>query len=397
MKFIHTSDWHLGRIFYGIRLTEDQAVVLAQLIRLIKDERPDLVILSGDVYDRAVPPPEAVDLLDDVLSRIILDVNIPVLLISGNHDNPRRLGFGSRILKSRGLYLRCSLHTQPEPVTFHDKYGKVNVFGLPFADPPEIREVFKDETLHSHNSAMKAIIGKIKTQRTRGVRTIVAAHTFAAGGEESESERPLSIGGIQTVDSSLFSCADYTALGHLHKYQKIGDKEVYYSGSLLKYSFSESEHIKSVQVVEMDGEGACVIKRIPLTPKRDVRCIEGYFADLLKPGAGTYSSGSVSTDKASSDTLSTDDYIMATVLDQGVILDVMSRLREKYPNLLHIRKPSLETDSDTDLKGAQHRKLGEKELFKSFITEVTGEEISEEQIDEFDNVTEKLKKQERTE
>lgn len=426
MKFIHTSDWHLGRIFYGIHLTEDQAFVLDQLIHIIKDEQPDLFILAGDVYDRAVPPPEAVELLDDVLSRIILDHNVPVILISGNHDNPRRLGFGSRLLKTRGLHLRCSLDQKIESVPFEDDAGPVNVFALPYIDPPEVRNVLCDETLHTHNLAMNAVLEKIRKKSDHKSRSIIVSHSFVAGGEESESERPLSIGGAGTVDASLFSFAHYVALGHLHKPQKINPRqkiqhpgrrqtiqhpgkkfdtpaagkqfntpaavlrqniqypgrEIHYSGSLLKYSFSETAHHKSVHIVEMDAAGACTITPVHLKPRRDVQCIEGYFDDLKKNPPVN---------------ISRDDYLMATLLDQGVIIDVMARLREVYPNLLHIRKPFVEINTDNTRSNAEYRKLGEKELFASFVSQVTGEHISAAQLKEFEKVQEIIKTEGRSE
>jgi DNA repair protein SbcD/Mre11 len=375
LKFIHTSDWHLGRIFYGIHLTVDQAYVLEELLLLIKDEQPDLLIVAGDVYDRAVPPPEAVELLDDVVSRIILDLKVPVLIISGNHDNPRRLGFGSRLLESRGLYLKCFLDTAMSPFLFNDHHGPVRVYAVPYAEPAITREIFGDETLHSHQSAMNAVMNRINADLERGGRTIVVTHAFVAGGEESESERPLSVGGTGVVDAGLFARVHYTALGHLHKAQKIGDREVYYSGSLLKYSFSESTHTKSVQVAEMDGTGMCRVKQVPLRPRKDVQCIEGYFVDLMKkspPG------------------ISQEDYLMATLCDQGVILDAMPRLREVYPNLLHIRKPFVEVDREHKLDSAAYQKLGAQELFTSFVAQVTGEEISDSQVQEFQLVREQV-------
>jgi exonuclease SbcD len=382
LKFIHTSDWHLGRIFYGIHLTDDQAYVLDQLLLLVKDEKPDMVIVAGDVYDRAVPPSEAVELLDDVLSRIVLDCNVPVVLISGNHDNPRRLNFGSRFLKTRGLYLGCTLNKQIDPLFFNDAHGPVCVYALPYIEPPEVREAFCDETLHTHNRAMKAIIDRIKKHHDKKARTICVSHSFIAGGEESESERPLAIGGAGTVDASLFSFADYVALGHLHKPQKIGNREIHYSGSLLKYSFSEASHTKSVQLVEMDEKGDCAVRRIHLKPRKDVRCIEGFFAGLKNNPPRD---------------ISREDYIMATLLDQGVIIDAMPRLQEVYPNLLHIHKPFIEAGIRKTMSRAEYRKLGEKELFDSFVSQVTGEEISKAQLKEFEAVYEKIKTKGRTE
>ncbi|MBN2535183.1 MAG: exonuclease SbcCD subunit D [Spirochaetales bacterium] len=383
MKFIHTSDWHLGRIFYGIHLTDDQAYVLEQLILLIRDEQPDLLVIAGDVYDRAVPPVEAVDLLDDVLSRIVLDCNVSVLLIPGNHDNPRRLKFGSRFLETRGLYLKCSFMQKMDPVIINDTNGPVYVYAFPYVEPSEAREILCDGTLHSHHLAAKAILDRVKMQHNRNIRSIIVSHSLVAGGEETtESERPLTIGGTGAVDASLFSFAHYSALGHLHKPQKIKDREIHYSGSLLKYSFSEALHEKSVQLVEMDHMGVCTVRRVPLKPRRDVRCIEGHFDDLKKSSPGG---------------MSVDDYLMVTLLDQGVILDAMQRLRELYPNLLNIRKPFVEADMKSTTGVAEYQKIDEKELFASFVSQVTGEELSDIQLKEFEMVQEEMKKKGRSE
>jgi DNA repair protein SbcD/Mre11 len=386
LKFIHTSDWHLGRIFYGIHLTHDQSHVLDQLIQLIKDEKPDFLIIAGDLYDRAVPPPEAVELLDDVLTRIIIGLHVPVLIIAGNHDNPRRLGFCSRLLKSHGLHLRCSLDTWTDPVVFHDKDGPVSIYTIPYAEPPEVRELLGETGLHSHQAAMKGLIQGIREKTGENERTILVSHSFVTGGEESESERPLSVGGIQTIDASLFSWAHYTALGHLHKRQSPGNSSIHYSGSLYKYSFSEEKHEKVVLVVEMDEKGATTVTPVPLLPKRDVRCIEGYFSDIVASSPSNMPGAQPDVN----------DYLMVTLLDQGVILDVMNRLREVYPNVLHIRKPYLESRGAAGKTDTAQRKLGPGELFRDFVADVTGEEIPGDQLKEFEQVMNKLKSGERS-
>ena len=219
MRILHTADWHLGRLFYGIHLTEDQAVVLDQITQLIKEAAIDVVIIAGDVYDRAVPPTDAVRLLDDTLSEILLGLGKPVVLISGNHDSPDRLSFGSRLFAERGLYVRSSCRNVHEPTILHDSHGPVQVFLVPYAEPPVVRNELNASEVNDHNTAMNAVVSRIEKARDSSVRSILVGHAFVAGGMECESERPLSVGGASHVDPMSFQGFDYVALGHLHHRQ----------------------------------------------------------------------------------------------------------------------------------------------------------------------------------
>src|SRR3954469_1223090 len=239
MRFIHTADWHLGRLFHGVHLTNDQHHALMQLVDLVKQERPDAVLVAGDIYDRAIPPPEAVELLDEVLCKLVIDLKIPVVLIAGNHDSPQRLNFGSRLLANRRLYVPENLPRKCESVVFGDARGPVHVYALPYSEPMIVRQCLDCEDVVDHDSAMRALVAQIKAVHSNGDRKILMAHAFVAGGSECESERPLSVGGAGTVDAANFGGFNYVALGHLHCPQRIGGGEVRYSGSLLKYSFDE--------------------------------------------------------------------------------------------------------------------------------------------------------------
>src|SRR4051794_15399990 len=239
MRFIHTADWHLGRLFHGVHLTEDQRHALLQLVDVVKQERPDAVLIAGDIYDRAIPPPEAVDLLDEILCRLVIDLKIPVILIAGNHDSAQRLNFGARLVADRRLYVTGSLPRTCNPVVIADADGPVHVYSLPYAEPMVVRECVECDDVVDHDSAMKSLVGRIHQSRSPGGRAILMAHAFVAGGAECESERPLSVGGAGTVDASSLDGFDYVALGHLHCPQRIGKGQVRYSGSLLKYSFDE--------------------------------------------------------------------------------------------------------------------------------------------------------------
>jgi exonuclease SbcD len=380
MRILHTSDWHLGRIFHGIYLTGDQAHVLEQFVRLAGEAGPDVILITGDIYDRSVPPTEAIKLLDEVLSRILMDCKIPVIAITGNHDSPDRLGFGAGLMARQGLHLIGQLTDKLKPIVFHDPYGPVYFCPAPYAEPPLVRERMLAPDAVNHEQAMSSMIRHLSAPVPEGARRVILAHAFAAGGEESESERPLTVGGSGTVGASLFQPFHYAALGHLHQPQDVGSEHVRYAGSLLKYSFSEASHQKSVTLVEMDGAGKTSYEIISLTPRRDVRRLDGYFADILAgPKNGE----------------SRDDYIMVTLRDTGPIMDAIGKLREAYPNVLHLERPCLTAGGELRGPGGDHRRLNEAELFSSFFEQVTGTPLSGEQNKAFAATLEKFYRQER--
>ena len=380
MRFIHTSDWHLGRIFHGTHLTDDQAYVLEEFIKLVSYSKPDVVLIAGDIYDRAAPPAEAVNLLDDVLSRILLDCRVPVVLIAGNHDSPERVGFGARLLARQGLHIAGVLDKKIAPVEIYDTDGPVYIYPLTYADPPVVREKFSAKDIRDHNEAMAYIINQLKSEIPSGARLILVGHAFVAGGEVSESERPLSIEGSGLVDPEHFFAFHYTALGHLHRPQYTGRENIRYSGSLMKYSFSEAGHRKSVTLVEMDRLGKTTVEEVSLTPRRDVRCLEGLINDIL--------AGSRNCDGR-------DDYLKVTLTDSGAILDAMSKLRSVYPNVLHIERPFLTADLKLHGPGGDHREFSETSLFSSFFEQVTGTALSAEQLQVFTGTVENLYRRER--
>jgi exonuclease SbcD len=371
MRILHTSDWHLGRIFYGVHLTDDQAYVLEQFVDLIKETKPDVILVAGDIFDRSVPPIEAVNLLDDVISRILLDCRVPIMMIAGNHDSPDRLGFGYRLVKSKGLNIWGKLMVNMSPVVLYDQYGPVHFYAIPFADPAVVREQLCDGEIRTHDDSMFQLIQRIKERTDHKVRKVLMAHAFVAGGEESESERPLSVGGSTMIDVSYFEVFDYVALGHLHRPQKIREQRIQYSGSLMKYSFSEADHKKHVSIIDMDQYGSITVEHISLKPRRDLRCIKGHLKELLKgPQNGE----------------SSEDYMMVTLLDEGAILDAMGRLRKVYPNVLHIERPQFATGSNLIGADRNFRKMNELDLFSSFIYQVTDQEITEQQKKIFEHV-----------
>lgn len=380
MRILHTADWHLGRIFHGVYLTADQAHVLQQFIRLAGDTRPDVILITGDIYDRSVPPTEAIKLLDEVLSTILMDFKIPVILITGNHDSPDRLGFGTRLLAEQGLHLVGQLSEQLRPIVIDDAHGPVYFCPAPYAEPPLVRERLHLPEVANHEQAMLAMIAHYNAVIPPGARKVLLAHAFVAGGVESESERPLTVGGTGAVSAACFQPFHYAALGHLHQPQNIGSAHARYAGSLLKYSFSEAHHCKSVTMAELDGAGNITHEAIPLTPRRDVRRLEGFFADILTgPRSGE----------------SRDDYIMVTLQDTGAILDAIGKLREVYPNVLHLERPSLTAGGELRGPGGDHRRLSDAELFASFFEQVTGTPLSDEQDKTFSETLETFYRQER--
>lgn len=380
MRFIHTADWHLGRLMYGVHLTEDQWHVLDQLAALVKDVRADALIVAGDVYDRAVPPPDAVRVLDEFLARVVVDLRVPVIVIAGNHDSPRRLQFGSRMFAGQGLHLAGALDSRPKGVVLGDEHGPVHIYAIPYAEPASVREHFSVEDVTDHDAAMRTLVSGVREIHPTGERSVLVAHIFAAGGTEAESERPLSVGGSGQVDCSCLLGFNYVALGHLHRPQTAGQAHVRYAGSLLKYSFSEADHRKSVTLVDMDRSGSCFIEAIPLSPLRDVRRIRGMLKDLLAcpdPDIGK------------------DDYVMATLLDTGALLDVMGKLRQVYPNLLHVERPHLELAGASRQRREDHRSLNDAELFADFFSNVTGLDLSPAEAEAYEAVVNDLRRRDR--
>lgn len=323
--------------------------MLDQFVALVRDLRPDAVLIAGDVYDRAVPPPEAVALLDDVLARIVVDAGVPVVMIAGNHDSAQRLGFGARLLAARGLHVAGRTGPETSCVTLHDAHGEVRIYALPYAEPAAVRDALGTD-LPTHEAALNAQLDAIRATHPAGVRSVAVAHAFVVGGAVSESERPLSVGGSGAVAADVFHGFDFVALGHLHRPQSIGDR-IHYSGSLLKYSLSETEHIKTVSLIDVDAEGGVRIEAIPLRPLRDLRVLTGTLAGLLEAGA---------TDPHR------DDYVHAVLTDAGALLDPMARLRQVYPNALAIERAVLARSGQAGDAGRKLRELDTASLFANF-------------------------------
>ena len=379
MRILHTADWHLGRLFHGLHLTDDQAYVLEELHAVVKETKPDVLVIAGDIYDRAVPPTEAVTLLDETLSRLLLDAKLQVVLIAGNHDSPERIGFGSRLLAGQGLHVFGAPRESDRPFALSDAYGEVWFAPLPFAEPSLVRSVYGCEA-DSCEAAMAFLTGRALAAMPPAARKVAVAHAFVAGGAPSESERALSVAGNANVPPALFAPFHYAALGHLHNAQRAGAETVRYSGSLLKYSFDEAGQKKGCCLVELDATGAARVEGIALRPRRDVRKIEGYFDDILQDRDRYPAS---------------DDYVCVSLLDAQAILDVHGQLRAIYPNLMQVERPGLYACGVLEKERRDCRGKSERLLFDDFFRQMTGEALSEAQAAAFDRHLDALRSAQR--
>lgn len=377
MRFLHTSDWHLGRLFHGVHLTSDQWHVLQQLIAVIKDVKPDVVLVAGDIYDRAVPPTEAVKLLNETLREIVLDTGVPVVMIAGNHDSPERLSFGSELFRLQNLHTSGLLLKDFQPLTLADKYGPVDFFSIPYAEPAAVKEVLQMPEIHDHVEAMSAYVRNAASLLKSNRRSVLITHAFVAGCAESESERPLAVGGTAAIPSHIFEGFHYVALGHLHQPQRAGAEHIRYSGSLMKYSFSEAKHNKEFVLVDMDEQGGVKIETIPIAARRDVRIVRGLLADIVQNG--------------SSDPHK-DDYIKAELLDNGLIFDAIGQLRSVYPNTMQLERVGIERSIDKEGHRLDHRKISPPDLFEQFFVQVTGEEFDNQYKREVETVWHDIEK-----
>lgn len=374
MKIIHTSDWHIGKIVNEFSMIEDQKYILNKLIELIEIEDPKVLLIAGDIYDRSIPPVEAVELLNETLNKLIIEKNIKVLAISGNHDGGERLSFGGSILEKQGLYIAGRDEELYKKVTIEDENKNINFYLVPYKDPALTRKILEDKEIKSHNDAMISVVNKIKKELNKKEKNILVGHGYitmkrkdaikelenkyeVAELETSESERPLSIGGTDLIDGNIFEDFDYVALGHLHGRQKVGREAMRYSGSLLKYSFSEVNQKKGVYILDINKENNIDIDFKPMKPLRDLRIIKGNIEDLLEEGRNIKEGKN--------------DYIQAILTDDGELINPMEKLKSVYPNTMLItreRKKEI-TEDKTSAKG-EYKKKSKLELFKEFYDDL---------------------------
>lgn len=377
MKFLHTADWHLGRILREYSLLEDQSARLAQLTETVRELKVDAVVIAGDVYDRSVPPAQAVSFLDELFYTLTQELKVPVLAIAGNHDSPERLSFGNRLFSGAGLYMAGKASKEICRVTLKDSFGDVDFFLLPYFTPEEIRPWFPDMEIRTFNQAFQAILKHNLPRINPTHRNVLIAHGFyqAVSPEKSQDQAVFSDSEISIGQSDLMDLSpaaeqfDYVALGHLHAPQSAGGDHMRYSGSLLKYSTAEARQKKGFTLVELGEKGAIGFEFLAPPFKRDLRTIRGKLESLLAENEPS------------------EDYIEAILTDEGAVLDAMPRLREKFPHILGLRFAAREQDiaaasaPQTIQEMERLGKLTPFQLFERFYQQVRGEPLSKQRGD----------------
>ncbi|MBQ9166137.1 MAG: exonuclease SbcCD subunit D [Oscillospiraceae bacterium] len=361
MKFLHISDLHLGKRLNGVSLLEDQRYILKQILELT--DQADAVLIAGDVYDKAVPPAEAVTLFDGFLTELTRRGK-PVLLISGNHDSAQRLAFGGTMLSQSGVHVSPVFDGKLEPVLLEDDYGTVAVYLLPFLKAAHVRPFFEEEELNSCEEAIACVLQHTKLDET--CRNVLVAHQFVAGARQCESEE-VSVGGLDQVSTELFKDFDYVALGHLHTPQTLGRDTIRYSGSPLKYSVSEMAQQKAALLVTMEEKENVAIKALPLNPLRDLVHLKGRYDEL--------------TDRKNYQNRNLEDYYHITLTDEEDIPQAMARLQTIYPNLLSLDYHNRRTRGqlDTTLQRNQED-TDPMSLLEQFYEKRNGQSMTDSQI-----------------
>lgn len=334
MKLIHLSDLHIGKRVNEISMLPDQNYILAQILSIVDEEKPDAVLIAGDVYDKTVPPTEAVTLFDDFLCHLA-ERGVPVLMISGNHDSVERISFAARLLKRANISISPAYDGDLTPVTLRDEHGDVAFYLLPFIKPAHVRRCFPDEKIETYTDACRVAISHLNLDEA--CRNVLLTHQFVTGAQCCDSEE-VSVGGSDNVDASVFDGFDYVALGHIHGAQNIGSNRIRYCGTPLKYSFSEEKHHKSVTVVNLGEKGDLQLTLRPLTPQHDLRTLRGSFAEV--------------TDKTFYEAEVCDDYLHVVLTDEEDIPEAVGKLRLIYPNLMKLSYDNTRTRTNQTLEGA---------------------------------------------
>ena len=362
MRFLHLSDLHLGKRVNEFSMLEDQAYILKEILNIIDEQKVEAVLIAGDVYDKVIPSAEAVRLLDDFLTRLAAR-ELPVFLISGNHDSAERVAFGSRLMSSRQIYLSPVFESDVEPITVSDRYGEINIYMLPFVKPSLVKRVYPEEEIITYQDAVNAAVQHMQIDTDK--RNILLAHQFVTGAARCDSEE-LSVGGLDDVDASIFDGFDYVALGHLHGPQKIGKETVRYSGTPLKYSFSEANQKKAAVIVDVEEKGKINIQQIPLVPKHDMWEIRGTYMEVT--ALDFYKD------------MKTDDYLHITLIDEEDIPDAIGKLRTIYPNIMKLSYDNLRTRAAVTVRGtAEVEEKSPMELLKEFYELQNNQPMTDEQ------------------
>ena len=373
MKLIHLSDLHIGKRVNEVSMLEDQAHILRQILALTEEEKPDVVLIAGDVYDKTVPSAEAVSLLDFFFCSLV-KLGLPVLVISGNHDSAERLAFGGELLTGAGLYLSPVYDGTLRRITLEDEFGPVDLWLMPFLKPGHVRRFYPEDTIESYTDALRVALAH--THRDNSRRNVLLTHQFVTGASVCESEE-LSVGGSDNVDVTVFDGFDYVALGHIHGPQNIGSPRVRYCGTPLKYSFSEANHRKSVTVVELGEKGQLAVSTRPLTPLHDMRQIRGTYEEL--------------TAKKNYENTAVEDYLHITLTDEEDVHEAMARLRVIYPNLMKLTYDNARTRSSGVLDNAGDvQKKSQLELFRELYEQQNNQPMSQVQTEYLQGLIESI-------
>ncbi|WP_405426318.1 exonuclease SbcCD subunit D [Streptomyces erythrochromogenes] len=359
MKFLHTSDWHLGRAFHRVNLLGAQAAFVDHLVETVRTHEVDAVLVAGDVYDRAVPPLPAVELYDRALHRLA-ELGVPTVMISGNHDSARRLGVGAGLIGRAGIHLRTDPAGCADPVVLADAHGDVALYGLPYLEPALVKDEFSTRKV-SHEAVLGAAMDRIRADlatRPPGTRSVVLAHAFVTGGQASDSERDISVGGVEAVPASVFDGVDYAALGHLHGCQTINER-VRYSGSPLAYSFSEADHRKTMWLIELGAQGeVAAAERIDTPVPRALARLRGRIDDLLDDPAHA---------------VHEDAWVEATLTDPVRPEDPMASLAARFPHTLTLAFDPEGRREETGASYAQRlRGRTDQQIAEDFVAHVRG-------------------------
>ena len=376
MKLIHLSDLHLGKRVGEVSMLEDQAYILDRVLDIVDGAGPDALLIAGDVYDKSVPSAEAVTLFDDFLCRLARR-KLPVLVISGNHDSPERLAFGSRLMEGAGVHLSPVYDGNVKPITLTDEHGPVDFWLLPFLKPAHLRRFYPEETIDSYTDAVGAAIAHMNIDPSR--RNVLLCHQFVTGAATCESEE-LIVGGTDNVDAAVFDGFDYVALGHLHGPQNVGSSRIRYCGTPLKYSFSEASQYKSVTVAELGEKGDLTLHTVPLTPRHDMRVIQGTFAQLTAENSDAAGER--------------EDYLHIILTDEEDVPEALGRLRLVYPNILKLSYDNTRTRTSQSVDRAQ--RVAQKsplELFEALYETQNNQPMSQEQRDFAQRLIEQLREE----
>ena len=366
MRLMHLADLHIGKRVNGFSMLEDQRYVLEQVLEVASEQSLDGVLLAGDIYDKSVPAGEAVQMLDWFLTKLT-ELKLPVYMVSGNHDSAERLSFGARLLEKSGVHVAGVYNGKLEPIVLEDEYGILNLYLLPFVKPIHVRKALgMDEELEEIKTYDDAI-AKVLDMADIDVheRNVLVAHQLVTGAERCDSE-DISVGGVDNVSAELFGDFDYVALGHIHGPQKMTRDTIRYAGTLLKYSFSECNHKKSITIVELREKGDVSVTTIPVKPLRDMRVMKGEYAVLMS--------------KDSYDDENRKDYIKVILTDEQEIPEVMGKMRTVYPNIMMLEYDNKRTRTMVDMQGAKVVEQKKPiEYFKEFYEQQNGVGIDEEQ------------------